>query len=281
MTQSIIDEILAITIATSPFTDGAILRELFSEFNLSHKIQLKIAANKNTPADILESIYLSGQRNLIQQLASNPNTPVSILLELSKTINFVPKSFVNWSLVGNLLRNPSIPIAQLKRIAKHGGVSYLSYITENPSATTEILDIILDRLKRGWSGITTSMGEHATFKKALCHKNISLETLSEFATFLDSVVRQAVANSQRAWPELLATLANDREIYVREAAILNKNIRIEDAASGLLLYLNHKKPSLMQLEPVVERVNYKLKLLGFDETTLNVLSLETKLRIFT
>lgn len=70
--------------AMNPDTPPNVLAEL--AMNENESIRWQVASNSNTPVSVLTSL-LNDKRNILKALAKNPNTPMNILIKLSNIKN--------------------------------------------------------------------------------------------------------------------------------------------------------------------------------------------------
>lgn len=110
-----------------------LLRELSEVSDMGSR--WAVAKNHFTPADILETLS-NDSINLVRALvATNPNTPISILNKL-----FSDEKIVRDGLSGN----PNTPSKLLNVLAADSDKMVRLRVAENPSVTAEILKSLLD-----------------------------------------------------------------------------------------------------------------------------------------
>jgi hypothetical protein len=183
---------------TMPADALCMLYEMSDSSTIAHAI----AANPNTPLDLLEQIADTNDVDLHKSLSYNPNITKSILDKLANTDNY--------GLQYRIAENPTTSAKTLRKLVAHNtSWDVLQKVVLNPNATKSI---IISALKKD-SGIMDAVLENP---------HISADFLQELATNPSSHIRGALAKTVKD-PTILTQLASDPDYYVRTRVAENWN----------------------------------------------------------
>ena len=136
------------------------LRELYEwAKNRSGFVTATILSNPNAPQDILSNDSFLSNKELRYVLASNPNTPISMLRKLSEYPDTharlsqnpsIPEDVMHSMLISanpsarvNLASNPSTPVDMLDKLADNSDHWVRHDVASNPNTPTDVLRKLL------------------------------------------------------------------------------------------------------------------------------------------
>lgn len=199
------------------------------------------ARNPSTNPNLLRKLGLSEDRDIRERVATNPNTPIEVLLELG--IQFPEQVLSNPVLLLLLLENlnlieqmpsatlirikialhPKTPVHILEQLAQDENYSVREAVIENPNLPKSVLEQVLlqdNKIKylqlkpEGLPIVLTKYTKNHDFPWsviALLHPKIPQEILEEKALSFHWLERYAVTkniNTPKDWLELLAQDVN-------------------------------------------------------------------------
>lgn len=187
----------------------------------------RLAEDENTSPKVLSLLSNKKNNSILQRIASNPNTPISVLEKLSFQF---PDEIINNPVCAllyleNLKQMDFLNIAMAKsestsedeliKLAKNNNYEIHNILLERNNLSAVVLKLILD--KSNWNIRWTIANS----------QNISVETLRYSANYSNIYVRESVAKNPKTPREILHKLATDSEKSVREQVAQNKNTSID------------------------------------------------------
>lgn len=150
----------------------------------------------NPPEELDEFLY----KHCKQELAEQPDTPLSALMRLSEDDD-------NYT-AGLAVQHPSMPIEKLYEFARNPDLAI--FVVSHPRCPVQLLE----KFSRHSDGnLRSTLAEHLDTPSTI---------LSRLANAYESSVRAGVAENPACPSALLLTLANDDDEYVRKAVAKNK-----------------------------------------------------------
>jgi hypothetical protein len=99
--------------------------------NMNFKEKVALAADPNTPLEVLEELAKTNEEGVRSSLVSNPNIPEKLLKVLSRDSS--------WGVRREVAANPKTPINLLKALAIDDVWGIRRKVAQNPNATEQIL----------------------------------------------------------------------------------------------------------------------------------------------
>lgn len=216
-------EYLCTMLATSPATLPDVLRQLACHKN--PRIRYEVARNPRVPTDtklqlMTDCEEIPGLGSVRSALASNPDTPPTILESLAKE---------NYSMVREkVAQNPNTPLSIIQELTmdKNGEVACTaSEIIKLRQSSYEVLDFsneskrianILETYQRpDWNKNWSNRGHAAS------NPHTPIFLLEELAKDKEEMIRQGVASNPKTPINILEQLAKDDSRHVRNAIACN------------------------------------------------------------
>ena len=186
--------------------------------------QALIARDPNTTPEVLEQLYYDNKSSLdwetryyiCLELAANPNTPVDILEQLSDGLK------VDHRIRREVAANPSTPVDILQKLVRGSGYDVCRAVAENPNVSEELL--------RKIASLVPCEYDKDMYSMMLCAVAENLKTpvdiLKKLSQNPDHYVRAMVAANPNTPDEVIEDLLQDEDYYVQ--SYLGKNPRINE-----------------------------------------------------
>lgn len=165
------------------------------------------ASDINTSAEDLALLATEDDIAILIAVAKHPKTPAEVLIRLA-TNEKLPELDFNCHLRIALVHNPKTPFVALKALAKYRCTMY--GVARHENATLDLIREMIDQYDND---------EH--IKEELKERLEACEDPEVFKKFADDVrpsIREIVAYSPNTPVEVRQKLANDVNIFVRNAA---------------------------------------------------------------
>lgn len=189
------DDASVVDVAANPSTPPTLLVRLAASD--SARVRYQVATNRSSPTAAFVALADDVEASVVWRVAGSPLTPAEVLVALEASQH----PFVYRFLGGN----PSTPADVLTRLAASEDFAVLWAVAANPSTPASVLDPFVGHADYGvrWS----------------VAGNPSATSVATLVTDVESAVRIRLA--ERPDPAVLAQLAADTDIYVRDAVALN------------------------------------------------------------
>lgn len=197
--------------------------------DLPRHLQLEVI-RYTCDADVLAELAMVDDFDVVQAVASNPNTPSDLLRQLAldecvsvriavaknactpaDTLDLLADDS-SWNVGIEVLANPNISEDTLLRLSSTKRLSGI--MLSNPNLPDKILQEALSDIDK--------LGVYAA-EEVIKNDNTPIETFEQFSRSPSSSVRTAVAKNTRTPREILASLSMDHEYSVRIAVAGNPN----------------------------------------------------------
>ena len=232
----------------------AAVRSILDE---DEEVQHEVAANPNTPKEVLAELSELDNSWVVDAVLENPNTPPDILDRAVDTL-ISDGSIDRYTMrtLGNVARNTSALDTTLIKLAKcvvdhRNSESWNLWdpLLKNPNTPAEALDILVNEYMHNWHAVTDLIIKHPNvtldvLKKLLIIDNGYCDYFDEIARyhtlpyeFLEYFIengsaadRRSIAGCNQTPPDLLKQLIADGKNsgYVDTKAITNPSLSEED-----------------------------------------------------
>ena len=192
-------------IAAEPETPPDILRELGK--SRSKTVRKVVAGNPNTPVETLIKLSKDKQEFVRSSVARNPNTPVDILIELSKDEDSYVKECV--------VKNPNTPVETLIKLSKDDTSWVRAEVAASPNTPVDIL---------------AELGKDDNYLVKLNiagNPNTPVDTLAELGKDEEVEVKVSVARNPNTPVDILVELSKDKKEFIKECAAGNPNTPVD------------------------------------------------------
>lgn len=202
------------------------------------KAKRYLACNRNSPAEVLQRLASDEDHEIVEAVASNPNTPVTMLLDLANSERsyaaFVAgnpsmttemlDSLTFWSADEALARNPNTPPRTLELKSTYLFSDTTNLIAANPSTPPGVLSRLAKKVDLTPSKDYTD-GDRRRYMlnrvNVASNPSTPQVTLLTLAKDESPEIRAAVACNTSSSAKIVTLLANDPDADVREAALSN------------------------------------------------------------
>jgi 3-methyladenine DNA glycosylase AlkC len=192
-------------VAANPNTPLNVLSVLAND--AADYIREGVASNPSTPPDALRVLANDEDRYVRQKVAANPNTPLDVLHVLSKDKD----SYVRQGVA----ENPNTPLDVLRLLAKDKDSYVRRWVADQPNTPLDVLHVLSkdkDRYVR---------------QDVAKNPNTPLDVLRILAKDKDTSVRLEVAKNPNTPLDVLRLLAKDKDSYVRKLVAKNPNTPLD------------------------------------------------------
>lgn len=164
-----------------------------------------IASDPDTPVDLLLELSNSDNWEVRAKVAGNASTPIDVIRRLSEETDEGVRAHAG--------RNPNAPIDVLERLASDWSEYVRQYVADNPNAPSNILAILAN--DSDWRP-RSSVAENA---------NTDVDTMVKLTSDPDWRVRALLADNPKCPPDVLTVLTTDNNSDVVKRVRNNPNFK--------------------------------------------------------
>ncbi len=188
-----------------------------------HQVRVKVASNPSLPEIDMRRLFSEKKSALLHSrtkegLAKNPNTPIDILIELSKDESIITDHHPKMKQRGQAAQNPKLPETEMRRLFREGGRLVRAGLAVNPKVPMDILMTLSedeDPVVRKQVASNPSLPEK-DMRRLFSEKGRAIMNLS---------TRRGLVKNPNTPLDILIELSRDKNKYIRSDALQHPKMK--------------------------------------------------------